>query len=224
MRRKFLELKAEEAKNRGFFKRPIEFKVMYWMIWAQLVCITMLYWFTAFKIDAFVQIMRSDDNNKDFSYTLIMVLLRYVPSILMTLTYVMLYFQMQKLFVISRIKQRSAGRISQNQTMQIIKIVTWVLVGIFVIVEFMLIVLVLVPRDKNSNKKVIEPSTFEIQLVSVSGFIIIMMNIMMIVIYWKYAGIPFKSDQHWQNLRHLGFVCAFWTFAFIVKYATSFVK
>lgn len=45
----------------------------------------------------------------------------------------------------------------------------------------------------------------------------------MIVIYCKYAGMPFKSQQHYANLKHIGFVSAYWTFAFILKFITAFI-
>jgi len=46
----------------------------------------------------------------------------------------------------------------------------------------------------------------------------------MFVIYCKYAGMPFKSEQHAQNLKHCGYVSAYWNMAFILKYITAFIK
>lgn len=34
---------------------------------------------------------------------------------------------------------------------------------------------------------------------------------------------PYKSDQHAQNLRHVGFIAGYWTVAFIIKYSTTFI-
>jgi hypothetical protein len=72
--------------------------------------------------------------------------------------------------------------------MTIIQNIIWFLVGSFVIIEFVLIALVFF---KNVEKR-----TFEYQLASVSGTFILLLNIMMVVIYWNYAGMPFKSDHH----------------------------
>lgn len=60
-------------------------------------------------------------------------------------------------------------------------------------------------------------------MISVSGAIVVSLNIMMLVIYWNYAGMPFKSDQHSNNLRHYGYVAIYWTLAYVVKYSTNFV-
>lgn len=57
-----------------------------------------------------------------------------------------------------------------------------------------------------------------------SGVIVICMNLMMIIVYWNYSGMPFKSEQHAVNLRHMGLVAGFWSLAFVVKYSTSFIS
>lgn len=133
-------------------KRPKEFKVIYSMIWAQLAILTSLYWFTAINIKFWTKFAR-DGKNADAGFLIVLVMLKYIPTIMMTLIYVLIYFQMQSLFVISRVKQRSS-KVNQNQAMKIIKIITWILMAFFVIVEFMLIVLVIA--------SVINQTTFEI--------------------------------------------------------------
>ena len=45
---------------------------------------------------------------------------------------------------------------------------------------------------------------------------------MMFVVYFNYAGMPFLTDQHEQNLKHHVYVALFWTFAFVIKYSTAF--
>lgn len=89
--------------------------------------------------------------------------------------------------------------------------------GIFVIIEFLLIVGVFIFTIQKLTKNV-----YEIQLVSVSGAIILLCNIMMFVVYFNYAGMPFLTDQHESNLKHHVYVALFWTFAFIIKYSTAF--
>jgi hypothetical protein len=45
----------------------------------------------------------------------------------------------------------------------------------------------------------------------------------MIVLYCKYAGMPYKSEHHISNLRHCGYVAIYWTMAFILKLITAFI-
>ena len=66
---------------------------MYWMIWIQLSIITVLYWFSAIKIDYWAPAARKDGSaTEDGWYTLVLVLLNYIPNILMTLVYSMIQF------------------------------------------------------------------------------------------------------------------------------------
>jgi hypothetical protein len=98
---------------------------------------------------------------------------------------------------------------------KIIKTITWVLMGLFVIIQFLLIVGVLF--------QFLTKQTFEIEISSVTGFIMLVLNTSMIVIYCKYAGMPYKSNQHYMNLKHCGYVSIYWTLAFILKLITAFI-
>lgn len=69
---------------------------------------------------------------------LILAILKDVPSILNILAYALLYFQMQSLFILSRINHRQDS--SQQKILKIIKIVICVLAALFVIIEFFLMV------------------------------------------------------------------------------------
>ena len=66
------------------------------MNWVQLLLIGLLYWWAAINLDYWTK----KDGEK---YTLAVVIMRYIPSILMTTQYMMIYFQMEQLFVLSRI-------------------------------------------------------------------------------------------------------------------------
>ena len=61
---------------------------------------------------------------------------------------------------------------------------------------------------------------FEIQLSVATGVIIITINISMIALYCRYAGMPYISDKHYQGVKHVGYVVAYWSMAFVLKYAT----
>ena len=65
--------------------------------------------------------------------------------------------------------------------------------------------------------------SFEIQLAVINGVIVLGLNISMIILYCRYAGTPYKSDQHYKNLRHCGLVAMYWTLSFSLKLITSFI-
>jgi len=83
-----IRLMKEEQRKNYQLKRPIEFKVLYWMIWIQLFFINILYWLTSININYW----KPSPDNEDSLYTLSVILLRYVPTIMMTLTYILIYF------------------------------------------------------------------------------------------------------------------------------------
>lgn len=68
-------------------QRPIEFAVFYWMDIVQLMCLSILYWVAAINVNWWL------DGQKDqkAAFILLIILIKYVPNILMTLMYVMLY-------------------------------------------------------------------------------------------------------------------------------------
>jgi len=89
---------------------------------------------------------------------------------------------------------------------KILKIISWTLLSFFVIIQFLLILCVLFGF--------VEEKDFEIQITVITGVMILCLNTSMIVIYCRYAGMPYKSDTHYVHLKHCGYVVAYWTFAF----------
>ena len=107
------------------------------------------------------------------------------------------------------------NQMSQKQMAFAIKIVSWVITILFIGIQFFLIIFVLFGN--------IVQHTFELQLSIVTGTLMLGFNISMIVIYCRYAGMPYKSQQHYDNVKHIGFVAVYWTFAFALKFITAFI-
>ena len=63
--------------------------------------------------------------------------------------------------------------------------------------------------------------TFQVQISICTGVLMLLLNISMIVLYFQYAGTPFKSEEHFKNVRHCGFVVMYWSLAFVVKLITA---
>ena len=68
--------------------------------------------------------------------------------------------------------------------------------------------------------KWMKPELFALQFSSASGFIVFSLNVSMIVLYCKYAGMPYLSREHYKAMKHLGIVVAIWTVAYITKITT----
>jgi len=61
------------------------------MNWVQLACIAVLYWWAGFNLQYWSK-EPADEDNPDSLYDLSVVLLRYIPTTLMILMYVLIYF------------------------------------------------------------------------------------------------------------------------------------
>jgi hypothetical protein len=75
---------------------------------------------------------------------------------------------------------------SQKQMAFVIKIVSWVITVLFIGIQFVLILFVLIGDVGQKN--------FELQLSIITGILMLCFNISMIVLYLKYAGMPYKSE------------------------------
>ena len=87
--------------------RPHEFALFYWLLLVHLSLMSLLYWFTAKKL-TFWKDHEKDDTTSDSGsmnpYVFSVVVLRYIPNVLGTLIYVLLYLMMERLFTVGRIQ------------------------------------------------------------------------------------------------------------------------
>jgi hypothetical protein len=79
--------------------RPIEFKFFYWMDLIQLLLLSFVYWMLAINLDLFSKWFdgsnpqdQSDSKTEEIGFSLILILLKYIPNIFLTLSYMLLYF------------------------------------------------------------------------------------------------------------------------------------
>lgn len=102
--------------------RPIEFKLFYWMDLIQLLFLSIVYWLLAINLDYFSSWFdgrdpgeKTDSKTEELGFSLILILLKYIPNIFLTLNYMLLYFQMEHLFIVSKIQ---SSNMMQNQMSQ----------------------------------------------------------------------------------------------------------
>lgn len=135
----------------------------------------------------------------------------------MTLQYMLLYFQMENLFIKAKIqvsnRARQTNKMSLQKAIFLLKAALWIFVGTYILVQGALILGVLFFR--------LDPMIYQLQIIIVTGLLIIFLNISMLVLYCKYAGLPYISPTHYRNVVHVSLVALYWTFAFLVKLASS---
>ena len=72
-----------------------------------------------------------------------------------------------------------------------------------------------------NDKVVTKEAAFYYVGISVLIFVLIE-NFTLIVIYCKYSGLPFKTENHQKSLRHIGWIVIYWTcVSIIMKMLTS---
>ena len=89
----------------------------------------------------------------------------------------------------------------------------WIFVGTYIVVQGLLILGVLFFH--------LDPMIYQVQIIIVTGLLIVFLNISMLILYCKYAGLPYISQTHYRNVVHVSLVALYWTFAFLVKLASS---
>ena len=148
------------------------------------------------------------------TYCLFSLITLYVPTILMTIVYMLIYYQLERLFTQSRIRSSSANddkekRFSRKKLTKWIKNAFWVLLSLFVVSEFLLSVLLLF--------NLIHQVAFQIQITVLTTVFILFANLSMLALYCSYTGQPYISNEYYKNVKHCAFVAVYWTFAFILK-------
>ena len=90
---------------------------------------------------------------------------------MLTIQFMVLYFQVERLFVLSKLQSSSQmqNKISQTQMIKIIKILSWVLMGCFFVLESVLILGILFDYVKKES--------FEIQIAVITLFFIGLLNL-----------------------------------------------
>jgi len=108
---------------------------------------SLLYWFTAQKLSFWKDHEKDGTPDKgDMNpYVFSMVVLRYLPNVLSTLIYVLLYFMMERLFTVGRIQSSMQyQRVkSSKKLLKCFKIYLFLMVAIFIITESICCVCVL---------------------------------------------------------------------------------
>ena len=86
--------------------RPHEFALFYWLLLVHLSLMSLLYWFTANKLSFWKDHEKDQtpDSGDMNPYVFSVVVLRYIPNVLGTLIYVLIYLMMERLFTVGRIQ------------------------------------------------------------------------------------------------------------------------
>jgi len=115
------------------------------------------------------------------------IALVFLPTILMILSYSLLYLQLEKQMKLSRIQsgQMFMRRFKPDKVEKVREIVVFTAVACYIVSQ--VIILILAALDK------VQLDTFQVELVICSAVFMIVVNVSQIVIYFNLTGSPYKS-------------------------------
>ena len=133
------------------------------------------------------------------------ILMYYLIPAMLIFSYILMYSQMIKLFIESRIttSNRVQNRASRIQIIKWIKVGSLIIYVVYFIVQSLYIILFVY--------QVIDSKQIDAVLIGSIIFFVWLANTLMVVVYCKFAGEPYKSNEHRKNLRKVGYVAAYWT-------------
>ncbi|CDW80512.1 protein kinase [Stylonychia lemnae] len=135
-----------------------------------------------------------------------------VPSILMMITYYMMFVLVYRQILQSKVPIAIYKNKNQlNMMNRILFGSSLFLISVFVLINFVYIIIAMI--------QVRRYSTFEIVFLSSWSVLIVWFLIGIFVVYIKSSGSPYKSELHRQNLKYVGFIFILWTVAFSLKIA-----
>lgn len=100
-------------------------------------------------------------------------------------------------------------RLRSQKCAKCVKLSVLLLIVVFVCVQIVLMVFCFL--------KILDPVTFYTIIASFTLFIGLGLNANQTAVYFKLSGQPYKSYEHFQKTRQVGFACAIWTVAYIIK-------
>jgi len=98
---------------------------------------------------------------------------------------------------------------NSTKVLAFVRIIVLVIIFLFVLVQ--VLVMFLCYFDLVSLK------VFFIEIIVFICALVLGLNINIIVLYFKLAGLPYKTNKHYLCVRKIGIVCTIWSIAFIIK-------
>ena len=190
------------------------FRAFYGTLWISTVLNSALYW-VLFAEQANENYDPIDPEEDPEAAGLKSVILIFIPTIIMSLDYTLLYLQLEEMNKGAR-SQGGVAYIKKEYHMKLTKImniVTFVYVGIFIAVQALIIVLTVVGTVK--------PQAFLVELNTLILFLMIFLNIFALVNYCRNAGNPYLNAKFKKYVRKYKFVVVMWNVGFIIKFIMS---
>lgn len=136
----------------------------------------------------------------------------FLPTILMVLSYVLLYQHLELMMTSSRIASSNSfrNRFHNAKIAIYARIAIISFIALFVGVQVLLMLLCFF--------EAISIEAFYLEIISFTGIIVVGVNVYLVFVYCKLVGSPYKDRKSYKYVRHLGIVCGVWSVAFGLKF------
>ena len=140
------------------------------------------------------------------------VVLIFIPSVLMSLNYALMYLQLENMQKESRVQGGVAymNRESHEKLQRVVNIVTFTYVAIFILVQIGFTVMTMFDW--------IDPTAFLIELNVTLFVMLVFLNVTALVSYFRNSGSPYKNDKFKKYVRKFKTVVIVWNLAFVIKF------
>ena len=185
------------------------FRAFYGSLWIQMILNSALYWVLFAN-----QINDSEAKHAEGFKGVILI---FLPTILMSLDYALMYLALDDMQKRSRVQGGVAFfKKEQHEKLEkIMFIVTFTYVGIFIGVQVLIIILTIF--------KLVEAQAFLVELIVLIAFLMLFLNVFALAGYCRNAGNPYLNDRNKKYVRKFKVLLVVWNFAFIIKFfMTSF--
>lgn len=181
------------------------FRAFYGSLWIQMILNSALYWVLfANQIN--------DSEEAKHAEGLKGVILIFLPTILMSLDYALMYLALDDMQKRSRV-QGGVAYIKKEQHEKLEKImfiVTFTYVGIFIGIQVLIIILTIF--------NLVEAQAFLVELIVLIAFLMLFLNVFALAGYCRNAGNPYLNDKNKKYVRKFKVLLVVWNFAFIIKF------
>ena len=196
------------CKNYSNQRRMQVFRAFYGSLWVQTVLNCALYWVLFGN-----QAGATDPTAKHEGFKAVVLI--FVPTILMSLDFALMYLQLEDMNKRARAQGGVAYFKKENhiKLQKIMNIVTFSYVGIFIVVQTVVMVL--------TALEFVSPRAFLVELNTLILFLMIFVNAQALVYYCRNAGNPYLSAKNKRYVRKFKTVVVIWNAAFITKFFMS---
>ena len=172
----------------------------------------------AMSISLYILLCVQDLHQSGWSQKAGVIVFYFLPTILMVICYILLYYQLERLMVESRIQSSDSDSYRFGGTAKkriatcakCLKALFYVMIVLFLATQGLMVFLALFGW--------IDLNAFFYEIAGFTAAIVLGLNLYLISSYLKMAGQPYKNQKSFEAVRWIGMTAGIWTIGFVIKF------